>query len=184
MAITAYSDLSQWNTTLKAAASSNDTTIPLPLKNSEKLVVNLDSISSSYIKNLYGKKALSSCDALFCKNDKYYFIEFKNQVEKNIDSNDVRAKAFSSLLIANFVLCPQCSISELSNQSDLFVVFKDSKEPNYLNKLASELKILANLSGEPLFFNLREYVDKGIYKEIHTIPASVFNEKYSDYIFL
>ncbi len=137
-----------------------------------------------YIKNLYGKKALSSCDALFCKNDKYYFIEFKNQVEKNIDSNDVRAKAFSSLLIANFVLCPQCSISELSNQSELFVVFKDSKEPNYLNKLASELKILANLSGEPLFFNLREYVDKGIYKEIHTIPASVFNEKYSDYIFL
>ena len=183
MSISAVSIPAHWKATLQETAFSQDAKLPLPLKHGKETVLNLDKVASSYIKNLYGDKVLASCDALFCKNGKYYFIEFKNQDEKNVSSNDVRAKTFSSILIANLLLCPQCSISDLSSNSELFVVFKDSDEPNYINKLAYKLNLLSNLSGEPLFFKLRPYIDNGMYKDIHTIPVSVFNNQYSDSIF-
>lgn len=175
-----------WKQTLTETAYTPDVSVQLELKNGDAIVFDLDRIAKGFVKGLYGDKIVSSCDAFISKNDDLFFIEFKNQRIANIKSKELAAKALGSLLVAQLAFFPQRSLEALSDHSHLFVVYKDQDlkgEPDYYKEIMGTFAPLANLPKEPIQFDLRRYLNCGLYHEIHTISVSHFNEFYSDLIF-
>ena len=172
-----------WTCTLNQSAVSADQSQPFQLTFGDELVFNLDKIASGFIKKLYGNKTLSSVDAFKEKDGEFYFIEFKNQPQKNIDSNSVRAKAFSSLVVLQFALHPELSLAEISEKAHFYVVFQDDPQ-NYFEKTTQTIAKYAGFSDEPIYFDLRKYYfNNKLYKDIHTVSFSVFESKYIGLIF-
>lgn len=175
-----------WKCSLTAASYSSDAIQQFTLKYGDQDVFNLDKIASGYVRGLNGDRSLSSADALLKdKNGELYFIEFKNQPRRNINSNEVQAKALSSLLVSQVALYPNVSLHEMSEKSHFYVIFKDTpdEEPDYFQKTAEKFGAYAGMSDEILWFDLRKHLEKGLYKDIHTISLSVFESKYSKSIF-
>lgn len=174
-----------WICTLDDSAYSRDVPKQFKLKYGNELVYNLDKIASGYIRKLYGNKSIFSSDALKIKGDDLFFIEFKNQPQSNVNSEDVQAKALASLLVLQIALFPEKSLSEISQKSHFYVIYKDSTLGNndYYQKTVNKLGDFAKVVDEPILFGLRHHMEAGLYNDIHTIPVSIFEEKYSTGIF-
>lgn len=155
----------------------------LQLKNGDKIVFALDKIAQGYIRGMYGDKILASSDAFMQNSEELYFIEFKNQQQKNVDKKDVQAKALGNLMAVQLAFFPDKSIVELAEKAHFFVVFRDfsEKEKEYFEKLKERVGGYAQ--EEIICFGLRQYLERGLYRELHTIEVSKFNEIYSDSIF-
>lgn len=174
-----------WICTLNDSAYSPDVSNQFNLRYGNELVYGLDKIASGYVRGLYGDKSISSSDALKIKGNDLYFIEFKNQPNSNINAKDVQAKALASLLVSQIALFPQKSLSEISQNAHFYVVYKDSPLGNddYYRKTVEKFGKFAEISGEPLLFGLRRYMEIQLFRDVHTIPVSVFDKKYSLSIF-
>lgn len=185
MGYTAPKIQENWKQKMSETAYTADKMQQLPLKHGNESVLALDCIAKSYIKGLYGDKIIASCDALKQKGGELYFIEFKNQRQSNIDKKDVQAKIFGSIVVVQAGLYPEESLASLMRRSNIFVVFQDHQpenEEDYL-KLVKKLGEFAGMSDEPIWFGLRQYLERGICKEVHTVSVSQFNDTYSDMLF-
>jgi hypothetical protein len=151
-----------------------------------KPVVNLDRLALSK-KGLCGAQTVASFDAFYIdKADNQYLIEFKDQPSKNIKSNEIHKKIFGSTALLLITCQKDLSVNAFTANTTLFVIFRDDEnEASYLQIPSAMKKWMEDnpaKSGEPLLFNLRsEY--KSTFKEIHTIPESIFKKSYLPIIF-
>lgn len=60
----------------------------------EDSVYHFDGIAKQLCKELQRRETVASCDALLEREGKYYFLEFKNQPQANIDPAQLAKKAF------------------------------------------------------------------------------------------
>ncbi len=188
MRYTAPKNPEVWNKTLSQTAYTEDKPAEEQFdleENGERVVLALDTVAKGYGKGLYGDKIIASCDALKQKDGELYFIEFKNQRQSNVDKKDVQAKAFGSLIMVQAALYPEESLASLMQRSNVFVVFQDHRpeeEEDYLN-IVKKFGEFAGESGEPIWFGLRQCLERGICKSVHTISISEFNHTYSEKLF-
>lgn len=176
-----------WNQTLSKTAYTEDKPAEeqFDLKHGDEVVLALDAVAKGYVKGLYGDKIIASCDALKQKEGELYLIEFKNQKQSNVNQKDVQAKAFGSLIVIQAALYPEESLVSLMQRSNVFVVFQDHRpeeEEDYLN-IVKKFGEYAGVSNEPIWFGLRQCLERGICKTVHTISVSEFNNTYSEKLF-
>ena len=179
--------VSGWNLenylkTLRECAKTDDKLEQqLELCDGDELAIDLDNLCG-LLKKMNGNQLMASCDAFVDKNGEYYFIEFKNQPVKNIRENEVQKKELISPVIVQMLLKSDESFASISDKSHLYVVYQDD-ESDYFGKIQGKMYEYAKLEGEPLRFGLRLHADRRLYKEIRTIPLSIFNDVYSKRIF-
>ncbi|MDD3998039.1 MAG: hypothetical protein PHH86_10055 [Sphaerochaetaceae bacterium] len=154
--------------------------------NDTRIVIDLDKFATSK-KKLCGSEQMASFDAFHIdKANKQYLLEFKDQPPKNINSNEIQKKVVCSTALLLLFYQQDTTYKEFSANTSLFVIFKDDENENSFYRLPSEMKkwIEPNPAKreEPLLFEFSsEY--KSSFKEIHTIPESIFKKDYFPYIF-
>ena len=173
--------LEDYQKTLNECANTEDKPEQLELWNGDEQAVALDDLCT-LLRKMNGNQQVSSCDAFIDRDDEYYFIEFKNQPVKNIETVDVQKKAFISPTIVQMLLKQDESFESISAKSHLYVVYQDD-ESDYYGKIQNKVHEFAKLNGEPLRFGLRLHARNMLYKEVRTIPLSVFNSVYGKRIF-
>ena len=173
--------LENYQKTLSECANTKDKTEQLELWNGDEKAIALDDMCT-LLKKMNGNQQVSSCDAFIDRNEEYYFIEFKNQPVKNIEIVDVQKKAFISPIIVQMLLKQNESFESISEKSHLYVVYQDD-ESDYYGKIQNKVHEFAKLDGEPLKFGLKLHAKNRLYKEIRTIPLSIFNNVYSKKMF-
>ena len=125
--------------------------------------------------------ALSSNDVLYCYEDKYVFIEFKNG--KLIKNNDEIRKLEKKNIDGIFILLDltKNNFDELTEKTDYILVYNKEKNDiskigNYFIKQGKSTKEKQN-SDEIICFGLEKF--KGYcFKNVHTYSKEEFEEKF------
>lgn len=129
------------------------------------------------LKSMRGKSPLSSCDALVEKDDSVYFIEFKNQPNKNINNAEIQKKAFDSVTQLLITWARDTSQQALSKKLVLFVVYHNPADDESFEKIRNKtFSFTESDQKEPLLFGINDDL-KRLYREVHTIDISDFQEK-------
>ncbi len=171
--------------TLSKVSYSNDTKRSI-ISDDKIPVINLDRLAVSR-KGLSGDQIMASFDALYIDiADNQYLLEFKDQPSKNINSNEIHKKVFGSTALLLLTCQKDATLNIFAAKTSLFVIFKDDENEESFMRIPSAMeKWMDNnptKSGEPLLFNFSsEY--KTSFKEIHTVPESIFKDHYFPNIF-
>lgn len=143
---------------------------------SEILVVNFDKVPNEYSKGKEITSIPKSNDALYIKENKWYFIEFKNG---SIDRADIYRKIYDSLImlvemkiIENFEFARKNINYILVYNSDKYGKVQKSeareKVNNYIQKLAKD---------EEKLFEVGKF-EGYLFKATHTYTKELFQEKF------
>ena len=147
------------------------------LLNSDIQAYDFDKLCKS-LKNMRGDSTLSSCDALVENGDSVYLIEFKNQPNKNINNKEIQKKAFDSVTQLLVTWARESSQQALSQRLVLFVVYHNPVDDESFEKIRNKtLSFTKSDQTEPLLFGINDDL-KSLYREVHTIDISDFQEKY------
>lgn len=111
--------------TLKSTSkdSYNSETDELYMIDSNLEVVNFDSVKHEYCQGLGLCDIASSVDALYCKGNNFYFIEFKNG---RIEKKDIEKKIYDSLLLFSDI--SKQDISYFRKHLFFILVYNEEKE--------------------------------------------------------
>lgn len=164
----------------------------------ENAVVNFDKVKEKYVSELENKLSMTpfSNDALFEKNGKWFFIEFKNGTIDNLTNAKIKMKIYDSLLVLLDILKQDIEFSRKNityilvfNEENINkkCTSKDFDKNEYLKfnqvpsadsaSRANLLFMLEDLSGcfgKPQF-GLERYKNF-IFNEVYTIPKYRFDD--------
>lgn len=108
MEIQKYKDIKIFKdhlSSFKDTSRDSDGEVPEYMTNSEIQVINFDKVKESYIRGMNLSDTPCSNDALYIgKDEKLFFVEFKNGVMKNNKIYNVYNKIYDSLLIFNDIV--------------------------------------------------------------------------------
>lgn len=152
---------------------------------------NFDGIKKTICKKIRGEKNYS-CDAYWEKNNKKYFIEFKNQAEGNISRENLWNKAYDSA--AMLLINENITREELAQKAVLIIVYNNQRHlsdassynpSQSMDKFTKKIKGFAKLTGVdqlPVKFGLDKF--KGIlYHEVHTLGVEDFKKYFYPVLF-
>lgn len=135
----------------------------------------LDTLTVQVCRELRNGQTLSGCDAYLKSNGTYWFIEFKNQYADTINQKTVQQiwrKAYDSVSTVGMAIEKTITLDDLCHNAAFLVVFRDEEEAG----LDAIQKQVSNLSeDEPVYWGLRKIEGK-LYREVHTIPATEFQQ--------
>lgn len=122
-----------------------------------------------------------SVDALYeGKDNRYYFIEFKDQPNGNVDRDRVLAKAVDSLTIGGYMFANNHRLVDTMKMS-VFVLVYDNPDEMLLNKLAK----MAGSRGAPkdqygelILFGVDRLAKSSFYSEVHTWTEDAFRKHF------
>ena len=140
----------------------------------DELVFNLDRIAAASTKKWNNNNSLKSCDAFYENNGNHYYIEFKNQPLNNVKPEEIRQKAFNSLLVTQIAIFPDSSFSEITKRAVLIVVYRESSIPSW-EKIRNSIGVMAK-KNTSIQFGLEKYKSHGFFQEIYTVTVEKFNE--------
>lgn len=116
------------SSTLRETSWDKDGVNPGYMTDSDIQVINFDKVKESYIKDMGLSCTPCSNDALYIgKDEKIYFIEFKNGVVKNNTIFNVYNKVYDSLLIFNDIV--QKNISFCRENVNFILVYNEIRNP-------------------------------------------------------
>lgn len=153
---------------------------PAFMTNAAHKVINFDDVKTQYLNelNMTEEKA-ASADALFCgKDDKIYFIEFKNGKLK-YETHNIQKKLRDSIMMF-------CSITgeqiEFTRKNMRFIlVYDGDKNPfDYVKQIAIGKARLAKTSTPLLEFNK---IEGFCYERLYAFSKEEFNGKIVDKLF-
>lgn len=133
------------------------------------------------LKKQRGGSQYCSVDALYEGNDnRYYFIEFKDQPSGNVDKGQVLAKAVDSLVIGCFMFACDKSLVETMTKSVFVLVYDnpDEKFLNALSELAGSGGAPKDQYGESILFGIDRLVKSSFYSAVHTWTADAFRKHF------
>ena len=137
-------------------------------------VYNFDKIAKYLTKQLQAKQAVASCDGLLERDGEYYFLEFKNQPQANIDTAQLARKAFQSFQLFRLAIDQESNVDATVSQLTLFVIYADTGEDESFEGVRGKVHQLAKMEeAAPILFGLRKVKNK-LYKEIYTISKPEF----------
>lgn len=139
------------------------------------LVYNFDGIAKYLCKELQRREIVASCDALLRRDEQYYFLEFKNQPQVNINPAQLAKKAFQSFQLFRLAIEQEMSVEEARDHLALFVIYEDEKSS--FSDFRGKMHQLAKVPGDPILFDLRKVRGK-LYQEIYTLPKSEFMDSW------
>lgn len=122
-----------------------------------------------------------SVDALYAgKDNRYYFIEFKDQPSGNIDRDGVLAKAVDSLTIGGYMFANNQTIVDTMKMSVFILVYDnpDEKILNSLSSLAGSRGAPKDQYGEAILFGLDRLTKASFYAEVHSWTADAFKQHF------
>lgn len=125
----------------------------------------------------------SSVDALYeGKDNRYYFIEFKDQPSGNVDKDRVLAKAVDSLTIGGYMFASNQSLVDTMKMSVFVLVYDnpDEKTLNALSSLAGARGAPRDQYGETILFGMDRLATWSFYSEVHTWTAAAFRKHFID----
>lgn len=157
---------SSYKISIKEASKDTSSNETIYMSNSDYKVYNFDAIKKDFIKklDLNINDILHSNDCIFKKDDKLFFIEFKNgNIINQKEKQKIYKKIFDSIIIL-LSLYPEQSTKKFKEYLNYILVYNENKNTLYdnfgqnLNKDAkNEKKYIINL--EPfknLYFNTAE----------------------------
>ena len=155
---------------------------------SDEAVYDFDEITNEAAVVYRNKKALASCDALYIKNEKEFFLfEFKNVRKSRISWKQLYSKAYDSVWILQTIFFPDLSINEMKERLTMLVIYNDDgvvekeQDSPAFEALKSKMKQLA-ANQEQILFDLDIF--KGfLYKDILTVEKDIYTKKYHRQIF-
>ena len=166
------SDIKCYLTPLRKASMDKENRAPLI--DTDDLVYNFDGITKQLCKKLQRKETLASCDALLKRDEQYYFLEFKNQPQVNIDLPQMAKKAFQSFQLFRLAIEQDMSVEQARDHLTLFVIYADKDGEDSFSGIREKICKFSKLPGEPpILFDLRRVHGK-LYQEIYTLPKSEF----------
>ena len=122
-----------------------------------------------------------SVDALYEGNDqRYYFIEFKDQPKGNVERDVVLAKAVDSLAIGGFTFASDQKLVDIMKRSVLVLVYDnpDDKLLNAVSSLAGNRGAPMDQYGESILLKLDRLTGSGFYAEVHTWTIDAFKKHF------
>lgn len=122
-----------------------------------------------------------SVDALYeGKDNRYYFIEFKDQPSGNVDRDRVLAKAVDSLTIGGYMFANNQTIVDTMKMSVFVLVYDnpDEKLLASLSSLAGSRGAQRDQYGEQILFGLDRLTASSFYSEVHTWTAEAFRKHF------
>lgn len=122
-----------------------------------------------------------SVDALYEGNDQcYYFIEFKDQPNGNVDYDAVLAKAVDSLVIGGFMFASDQKLVDVMRRSIFILVYDnpDDKLLNGFSDMAGNRGAPKDQYGECILRKLDRLADFGFYAEVHTWTIDAFKKHF------
>ena len=156
---------------------------------SDQEVFDFDEITKEIADIYCVKKPLTSCDALYIKDDDHiYLIEFKNTRKSNMPKKELFRKAFDSISNLAFAFFSTLSLEELKERVYLIIVYNDDaliekeQESVSFNSLKNKLKHLSK-SKPTVLFGLEIY-ENVLYKKVITVEKDIFMQKTYKEIFL
>lgn len=138
----------------------------------------LDTLTVRVCRELRNGQTLSGCDAYWKANGIHWFIEFKNQYANSISQKTVQQiwrKAYDSISTVRMAIDQTIPLDELCQHAKFLVVFRDEEQPG----LDAFKQITSGYVKKeyPVYWGLRKIEGK-LYREVHTIPKSVFCDKW------
>ena len=170
-------DKEAYNRTLSEA--SKDDANAIPLIDAAYIVCKLDALTDQVCKELRYGQELSGCDAYLQANGIHWFIEFKNQDVKGVYGKrvDLWKKAYDSISTVRMALDQEITLDKLCQNAILLVVYQDNKPESEHFKRLREKGALWGKITEFIRDGLRPLEGK-LYREVHTIPATEFRQKW------
>ena len=121
----------------KDTSRDSDGEAPKYMTNSEIQVINFDKVKESYIREMNLSDTPCSSDALYIgKEEKLFFVEFKNGAMKNNKIYNVYNKIYDSLLIFNDIV--QKNISFCREHLNFILVYNEEKNPCEMNDIKQQ----------------------------------------------
>ncbi|MBQ9348935.1 MAG: hypothetical protein IJT94_16615 [Oscillibacter sp.] len=154
--------------------ASRDDSADVSLIDSPCKAYKLDDYSVKVCRKLRGGVTLAGCDAFCESGGTFWFIEFKNQDAKDIDAEEIRKKAYDSISTVRMAVDQEITLDELCGRAVFLVVYRD-EDPSAEDAIERAVAGLAGMY--PIRWGLRKILGK-LYREIHTIPAAAFCEKW------
>ena len=166
-----------YNRTLSEASKDDDNEISL-IDDHIHTAYKLDDLTKRVCEELRDSQRLAGCDAYLKTNGVHWFIEFKNQYAKTVSEKkkkQIWRKAYDSISTVRIAIDQTITLDDLCQNAEFFVVFRDEEEKG--------LDAFKQKSAEfdkkeyPVYWGLGKLVGK-LYREVHTIPATEFCEKW------
>lgn len=168
---------------------SKDTSNRVSLVDSEKTMFDFDLITGEFVSEMSknGRNAsetIRSNDGLLIKDDKYYFIEFKNKKMIRSDNNEpinkdvyiLTEKNYNSMLVLSYLT--QQNIKELKLKTEYILVYsKDKNADYYISDSSSRDKIgylLANKSNKRIIKFKQDFFEGYLFNKVLTIDEEEF----------
>lgn len=121
----------------KDTSRDSDGEAPTSMTNSEIQVINFDKVKESYIRNMSLSSTPCSSDALYIgKDEKLFFVEFKNGVMNKNKIYNVYNKIYDSLLIFNDIV--QKNISFCRENLCFILVYNEQKNHYEKNEIKQQ----------------------------------------------
>ena len=172
-------------TSFKEVSQDTDGQEPGYMTHSEIQVVNFDKVKEDYIRDMKLFCTPCSNDALyFGKNNKVYFIEFKNGVMKKEKVYNVYNKIYDSLLIFNDIVHE--NISFCRENAIFILVYNESKNPDRVDGVKNEDSPKAAIGKYFSAKAKKRYVRFGLnkFKKLYFQDVFTYTEKEFENIFL
>lgn len=168
---------------------SKDTSNRVSLVDSEKTMFDFDLITGEFVSEMSknGRNAsetIRSNDGLLIKDDKYYFIEFKNKKMIRSDNSEpinkdvyiLTEKNYNSMLVLSYLT--QQNIKELKLKTEYILVYsKDKNADYYISDSSSRDKIgdlLANKSNKRIIKFKQDFFEGYLFNKVLTIDEEEF----------
>ena len=149
-------------------------------------VIDFDKVKENYISGIKLEEIPKSCDAFYKKDDKLFFIEFKNG---KVLTFDIRKKIYDSILIFNDIV--KCNICDTRKEIEFILVYNEEVNKNnkeckeFPGKKIQESKSFKKISDsfsklgnkEILKFKLGDFQNY-LLKDLHTYTENEFQEKF------
>ena len=166
-----------YNRTLFEASKDDDNKVPL-IDDDKHIACKLDDLTRRVCEELRNGQTLCGCDAYLKANGIHWFIEFKNQYADSISQKKIQQiwrKAYDSISTVRMAIDQTITLDDLCQNAVLLVVFRDEEQPG----LDAFKQITSGYVKKeyPVYWGLRKIEGK-LYREVHTIPKSVFCDKW------
>lgn len=170
--------------TLKETSWDKDGENPGYMTESDIPVINFDEVKKSYIKDMKLSYTPCSNDALYIgKNEKVYFIEFKNGMINNKTVFNVYNKIYDSLLIFNDII--QGNISFCRENVNFILVYNEGRNSCGEKEINGEDSSKAKISKHFYAKAKRKYVRFGLerfeklyFQDVYTYTEKEFEDNF------